>query len=43
MVYINPDIIAQEKFSGWNNQTIKQYQPLFNWAQIIYDSVEFNQ
>ncbi len=27
-----------------NNQTIKQYhQPLFNWAQIIYDSVEFNQ
>ncbi len=26
-----------------NNQTIKQYQPLFNWTQIIYDSVEFNQ
>lgn len=22
---------------------IKQYQPLFNWAQIIYDSIEFNQ
>lgn len=59
MVYINPDIIAQEKFGGWNNQEsfikaanyvqdlpqncIKQYQPLFNWAQIIYDSVEFNQ
>lgn len=55
MVYINPDIVAQEKFGGWNNQEsfikvanyaqncIKQYQPLFNWAQIIYDSVEFNQ
>ncbi|MDC9714457.1 MAG: zeta toxin family protein [Gammaproteobacteria bacterium] len=26
-----------------NHQTIKQYQPLLNWTQIIYDSVEFNQ